>query len=1092
MARLEIALLGGFQVSKDGDPITRFETDPARALLAYLAMHAGTPFRRDALADLLWPDQTRSEALHALRQTLNRLRRAIEGESDPSYLRVTRQTIQFDPQSDYGLDTDGFTRLAGTVHEHAHRRLEACCICMQQLAQAADLYRGDLLAGFNLDSLPFQEWLTMEREYLNRQAMEAFYHLAACHGRRAEHKETQHYARRQLRLEPWREEAHRQLMTVLALSGQRSAALAQYEACRRTLSEELGVEPEPETLSLYQRIRDGNLQISQMPPHNLPAPLTRFVGREAELEQIAERLNDPDHRLLTLVGPGGVGKTRLARAAARQAVAHFPDGAWFVGLIGVREEPKNELHDRLATAIAGAMGITFSGQDDPKTELLQDLEPKETLLILDSFEHLSSGVELILEALRQAPKIAVLVTSRARLNVQAERLVQVAGLPVPPRDDDPDAAGYGSVQLFIDRAEALHGRTIPSALEHDLAQIASVCRLVEGVPLAIELASAWVEQMELAEIVANLRHDVDFLSTTFQDVPERHRRLRAVFESSWQLLSEPEQHALAQLATFQGDFDRAAALAVASIRQAELVGLVHKSLLQHGDPDRYELHTLVRQFAAEKLDQFPELKGAHERHSAYYLAFVGGRADDLQGDEPQQAVAEIQAGMADVRQAWQWAVDQIDAAPDPAGHITALGQCTAGLVQFYSQTGLFREGEQAFRTAVDQMRTFTQDSETLSPERMARGLIVLSRLLAAQGTFLTSLGNHTTALTIEQEADAAFERAAVALPDCNLAERAELLVDIGTSHNRVGDYAQAVHHLETGLALARQANAPHTEIVALCTLGQAATEQGDYDAAKKHLDEALTLARERGDRTSEASALSMLSSIAWRWGDIELADQYTRESLAIYREIGHLQKIPRLLNILGIVAIMQENYGQAEAYWEEGLGMVKEMGDHHAMADMLNNLGYINHHNLRNLEKAKQYYKESLSTAREIGHRQGATSTLSNLGHLHVLLGEHALAWEYLREALSESTAIGVTPLTLDALAGVALLRAETGQEEAAAELVGLVVNHPAVESDSAQVAEGVLTKLREVLPEKQVEAALERGKGMELDEVVEGMLAGD
>ena len=222
----------------------------------------------------------------------------------------------------------------------------------------------------------------------------------------------------------------------------------------------------------------------------------------------------------------------------------------------------------------------------------------------------------------------------------------------------------------------------------------------------------------------------------------------------------------------------------------------------------------------------------------------------------------------------------------------------------------------------------------------------------------------------------------------------------------------------------------------------------------------------------------------------EQAGQWAREGLAIYRELGHQQRIPRLLNLLGIVAIMQEDYGQAEAYWEEGLSLIQEMGDRLAMADVLNNLGYINHHNLQNLEKAKRYYIESLSIGREIGHRQGATSTLSNLGHLHILLGEHALAWEYLREALSESMAIGLTPLTLDALAGVALLRSETGQADSAAEMVGLIVNHPSVGVDSVQVAETILDGLRDTLVTEQLEAALERGKTMELNAIVAELLA--
>ena len=750
MTQLEIALLGAFQVSKDGKLVTKFETTPARALLIYLALHPGMPLRREVLADLLWQDQPRSEALHALRQTLNRLRRAIESrESDTPFLQVTRQTIQFNPDSDHWLDTDAFTNLVDTLREHPHRRLEACGICLQRLTQAADLYRGDLLSGFYLDSLPFQEWLTMEREHYHRRAMETFYYLADCHNQRAEYGQAQHYARRQLKLEPWREEAHRQLMLALSLSGQRSAALAQYAGCRRTLSEELGVEPETATKTLGEQIRAENLHASETPPHNLPAPLTHFVGRKAELDQIAEQLNAPNCRLLTLVGSGGVGKTRLARAAARQAVPHFPDGTWFVPLIDVPKDPLEGLHDRLAMAIANAMGVTFSGQDDPKTETLKNLRARESLVILDNFEHLTAGTDLVLEILQQSPKITILVTSRTRLNARAECLIQIAGLSTPSQDDAPDAASYSSVRLFVDRA--MHP---PDTSAHDLAQIVQVCQIVEGVPLAIELASALVEHLPLSEIIANLRRDVGFLSTTLQDVPERHRRLRAVFESSWQLLTEPEQRTLAQLAVFRGDFDRSAILTVAETRHTELVGLAHKSLLQHSSPDRYTLHALVRQFAAEKLETFPALAEVRDRHSDHYLALVGERTDTLQGDEPRQAVAEIQAEIANVRQAWQWTLNQVDASQDPVPYIVALGQYTHGFVQFCTQAGLFREGEQAFRAAAVRAQRIAQDDAALTPERSVAVLQTCFKLLAAQGHLLMCMGDHSTSIAVFQKANA--------------------------------------------------------------------------------------------------------------------------------------------------------------------------------------------------------------------------------------------------------------------------------------------------------------------------------------------------
>jgi DNA-binding SARP family transcriptional activator/predicted ATPase/uncharacterized protein HemY len=1088
MAQLKVALLGSFRATRDGNPITRFETEPARALLAYLVVQAGTPLRREVLADLLWPEQPRSEALHALRQTLNRLRRAIgDQEAAPPFLHITRRTIQFNPDSDYWLDVDAFTRLVTTIHEHRHRRLEACRTCVQRLRQAADLYRGDLLSGFHLNSLPFQEWHMMEREHLHRQAMETFYHLATCHNQRGEYEQARHYARRQLKLEPWREEAHRQLMVALSLSGQRSAALAQYETCRRILSEELRVEPETETTVLYERMRDGDLHPGETPPHNLPAPLTRFVGRETELDHIAERLNDPDYRLLTLVGTGGVGKTRLALAAARQAVAHFPDGVWFIPLIDVAEGTNGELQDTLAMAIAGALGLTFSGQDNPKIQLLRILRAKESLLVLDNFEHLTFGIDFVLEILKGAPKIVALVTSRTRLDAQAEHIMQIAGLPVPPQDDDPAAASYSSIQLFVDRTRYALDR-----FTHDLAQVVQVCRFVEGLPLAIEMASAWVEHLPVADIVANLHQDSDFLSTTRRDIPARHRRWRAVFESSWQPLSETEQRTLAQLAIFRGDFDRTAALTVTETQLAELISLTNKSLLQRTAPDRYALHALLRRFAAEKLKEFPSLSGAYNRHSVYYLSLVGERAAALGGGEPQQAAAEVQAEIANVRQAWQWAVNQLDTDQDPMPHIVALASCTEGLTRYYTLEGPIQEGERVFRTAANQVRTVVQEDEALSSEHLATILQALSKLLAAQGHFLVAVGDHSTALTVLQEANTASERAAVTLPDDDVAEQAMLLVNLGTSYNRVGDHRLAAQYLEAGLALARQAHDAKVEITALNTLAQAACEQGGYETAQQYLDEVLVLARECGDRTCEASALSMLGSVAWRWGDIERADRCCQESLAICRDLGDRHKIPRLLNLLGILAILRESYSQAEQCYEEGLVMAREMGDRQAMADMLNNLGYINHHHTGNPEKAKRYYQESLSIGREIGHRHGVTSTLSNLGHLHVLLGEHEAAWKCLREALSESVAIGVVPLTLDALVGVARLRAEVGKYAPAAELLGLVLNHPSVEVDSAKVAEAVLTRLHEALPADQLEAVMECGKATELNTVVAELLARD
>ncbi len=365
-------------------------------------------------------------------------------------------------------------------------------------------------------------------------------------------------------------------------------------------------------------------------------------------------------------------------------------------------------------------------------------------------------------------------------------------------------------------------------------------------------------------------------------------------------------------------------------------------------------------------------------------------------------------------------------------------------------------------------------------------LRLLGEELLDIGSFRDAVRTFEWALTLLPAAGSnGGQGVATAPPDVELAERAMLVVNLGNSYNRVGDYLLAMKYLEQGLALARQANDPQAEIEALNRLAQVASEQGNYDRAQHYLDEVLALAHEQDDLDCVASTYAMLSTIAWKWGDFEQAEKYCHESLAIYRELDNRHRISLMHNILGILATLQENYDQAEQYYEQALIMAREINAQQIVADLLTNIGYLNHHSKANLKKAKDHYLESLQIAREINHRSGMTSTLINLGQLHTLLGEREVAWNYLYEALSESVAIGAVPLTLDALVGVAQQQIELGQNVSAAELLGLVMNHEALESDVAKVAESVLAKVRDKLPEEQIEAAIERGKMLELDAVV-------
>ena len=340
MTHLSLSVLGMLQVSLDGQPVVGFESNKTRALLAYLAVEAERPHSRDELAGLLWPEQPEQAARNNLRQTLANLRHAISDQTvDPAFLLITRETVQFNSGSDTWLDAAEFGDLLDACDVHIHRRSETCKSCAQRLQQAGDLYRGDFLDGFFLnDSTAFEEWALVKRENLRRKALHALYQLADYHERLGNYERALNYALQQLVLDPWREEAHRQAMRVLAYSGQRSAALAQYVTCRRVLTEELNAEPSQETMALYEQIKAGDpctrRKEGAEQHSDLPAPATPFIGRDKELTEIARLLENPACRLVTLTGPGGIGKTRLALQIATELAAEFDGGVHFVSLAG--------------------------------------------------------------------------------------------------------------------------------------------------------------------------------------------------------------------------------------------------------------------------------------------------------------------------------------------------------------------------------------------------------------------------------------------------------------------------------------------------------------------------------------------------------------------------------------------------------------------------------------------------------------------------------------------------------------------------------------------------------------------------------------
>ena len=877
MARLSIRLFGTYRVALDGDPVTAFQSNKVRALLAYLAVESERPHRRERLAGLFWPERTESSARQNLSQALFDLRRVIgDRDATPPYLLATPQTIQFNRASDHCLDVRTFTDLLVACKVHPHTRLEACDRCMEQLHKAGDLYKGDFLAGFSLaDSPAFEEWALLERERMGRMVTDALLQLAGGHEERGEYESALGHARRLLELDPLLEAAHRQVMRLLVYRGERGAALAQYEACRQILEDELGGEPAPETTALYEQIQTSEIatptEAAASPPHNLPHHPTPFVGRKTELVELGKLLAEPDVQLVTVVGPGGMGKTRLALEAATAQLGAFEHGVFFVSLAPLRSV------DGIVPAVADALGFTFYEGGEPRQQLLDYLRRKRLLLLMDNFEHLLEGAGLISDVLKTAPDVKVLVTSRARLNLQGEQLYPLAGMEHPKWETPEDAAQYSAVELFL-----LGARRVRPGFElqdDDLTYLTRICRLVGGMPLGILLAAGWVDMLSPARIAAEITHSLDFLETELQDVPERQRSIRAVFDHSWSLLAERDKEVLQGLSVFRGGFTPEAAVAVTGASLRLLRGLVNKSLIAPTSEGRYEVHELLRQYVQEKVEASPDGgKAARHRHCAYYAAALERWGADMKGARQQAALAEMRADQGNTRAAWDWAVER--------GQVARLDQAVEGLCLFYDRRGRLQEGEAACHMAVDRLTAIAPGEGTAVLQSDAERLRVLAKILTWQGRFNRALGRREPARQLVRQSLAVLEKPELADQDTR-AERVQALDLMGSIVLDFGDREERKRLDEESLALHRALGDDWSVARALGGVAELALSSGAYDEAKRWAEESLALRRAFGDHWGVANSLGILGSCALEQGQLDEAERLIRESVAIRQRIGH-------------------------------------------------------------------------------------------------------------------------------------------------------------------------------------------------------------
>ena len=785
--------------------------------------------------------------------------------------------------------------------------------------------------------------------------------------------------------------------------------------------------------------------------NNLPTESTPFVGRDQEVAEIRHIYVQDKARMVTIVGPGGIGKTRMSIAVANDMAARFPHGVWYVPLAPL------ESADQLLVAIAEALNFHPAPSDDPAQQLLDYLQDKTLLLVLDNFEHLLPNTELIARILANSPDVQLLITSRQRLNLGEEVVYALGGMSVPDLTgrDNEDVTDYGTVKLFLLQVQAVQPNY--QLRGDDQEAIVKICQLVQGMPLALVLAAGWADMLSFVEIADEITSSLDFLESERRDLPERQRSVRAVFDGSWQLLADDAKQVFARLSVFRGGFTRQAAQAVAEANLRSLRRLLNNSFISINENGRYEIHELLRQYGAEHLEEMGQSDEIRHAHADYYLTFMAKREADIKGKRQETAIAEIEADFENVVSAWYWGARHQD-------H-EGINAAMEAMHLYCDMLSRYQEASQIFNFALEHIKPVLRQIEELTYAKLQlrhsflqvffptnwqkalneldKAMVVLQQHEEPFEVALNYLAKGTYVFTTEmppEEAKTCFE------------EANELFAEIGDEfyHGRtlmsmsfcyavVGDLEKSLRVIEEGIEIAKQCGNKADLVYGLNNLAEHALGTGNYARAKSQFAEAVESADFVNNSVVRAYSRVLLAFIYWLEGGID--------------EAGTLMK-------LGLRDAENMNHAVAIAYAHASISLWAAITGENQSAKHWANLSYDNPAN------------NTLGLV------------IAQMGLVLAAINEENWdeAYAALMQMLKEAETINYPAAIFWMLPLVAIWVAQQGSDEAAVTLISLATHHPLNEvgwTAKWPPTQRLQTDLQQSLAAEVYERAWQKGKAL-------------